>query len=298
MDKAYQLSNTDLRTKMYLLEMGSNSMFNKIDSLESASAMIPIIQAAVPGDIAIGICDLEKFIAYLPGERISLNIKAGQPLNPEEPLYLALMNDKPFKANVPAEFYGFEFTGTAIPLHDHTGKVIGGIAIQMRRQSELRQISDKILDSLTQAKQEIIYVAETANSLAEFSQELLAESIQANESVQKTNGVLSLIKRIADQTNLLGINAAIEAAHAGEKGKGFGVVADEIRKLSNETVSSTEKIRGTLNRMQEVTQQMATSIQQITAIGQEQAASTQQISMFIEEIQDLSNQLNQFANKL
>ncbi|XJZ27022.1 methyl-accepting chemotaxis protein [Bacillota bacterium Lsc_1132] len=273
-------------------------MVNKIDSLESAYAMIPIIQEAVPIDIAIGICDLEKFIAYLPGERIDLNIKAGQLLNPEEPLYLALINDKPYRADVPAEFYGFEFTGTAIPLHDNTGKVIGGLAIQMRRQTELRQISDQILNSLTQAKQEIIHVAETANSLAGFSQELLAESTQAAESVQKTEGVLSLIKKIADQTNLLGINAAIEAAHAGEKGKGFGVVADEIRKLSNETLSSTVKIKETLKRIQEGTQQIGSSIQQIAAIGQEQAASTQQISTFIEEIQDMSYQLNQFANKL
>lgn len=281
-----------------LIEMESNTMFNKIDSLESAAAMIPIIQAAVPADIAIGICDLEKFIAYLPGENINLNIKAGQPLNPEEPLFLALINNKPSKADVPARYYGFEFTGTAIPLHDNTSKVVGGIAIQMRKQTELRQISDQILNSLTQAKQEINNVAETANSLAGFSQKLLAESTQAVESVQKTDEVLSLIKKIADQTNMLGINAAIEAAHAGEKGKGFGVVADEIRKLSNETLTSTVKIRETLKQIHEGTQQMETSIQQIAAIGQEQAAFTNQISTFIDEIQAMSNQLNQFANKL
>lgn len=274
------------------------SMFNKIDSLESASAMIPIIQAAVPADIAIGICDLEKFIAYLPGERINLNIQAGQPLNPKEPLYLALINDKPFKDDVPAEFYGYEFTGTAVPLHDYTGKVIGGIAIQIRRHSELRAISEQISQSLTKANEQISSIAHGSNSLADFSKVLLAQSLQAEEEVKHTDNVLSMIKRVANQTNLLGLNAAIEAARAGEKGRGFQVVANEIRKLSQETVSSTEKIRETLNQVQEVTNQIRISIEKVATVGQEQDSSIQQIAAFVEEIQDMSNQLNQFTNKL
>jgi hypothetical protein len=278
--------------------MESISMFNKIDSLESAIAMIPIIQAAVPADIAIGICDLEKFIVYLPGDRINLNIKAGQPLKPEEPLYLALINDKPFKADVPAEFYGFEFTGTAIPLHNNNGKVIGGIAIQIRKQSELRAISEQISKSLTQANEQISSIAHGSNSLADFSQVLLAQSHQSGVEVKKTDEILSILKKVADHTNLLGINAAIQAAHVGEKGKGFEVVASEIRKFSKETVSSTEKIGETLNQVQEVTNQIRVSIEQVAAVGQEQASSIQQIAAFVEEIQDMSNKLNQFANKL
>ncbi|WP_236692930.1 methyl-accepting chemotaxis protein [Aneurinibacillus tyrosinisolvens] len=141
-------------------------------------------------------------------------------------------------------------------------------------------------------------VANASASLADFTQKLLLQSHQAGEDVKNTGEVLSIIKRVADQTNLLGLNAAIEAARAGEKGKGFEVVASEIRKFSKETVTSTQKIRETLVQIQEITEQIGSSIEQIAAIGQEQAASTQQISTFIEEIQDMSNKLNQFAKKL
>jgi hypothetical protein len=273
-------------------------MFNKIDSLDNVVAMIPIIKASIPADLSIAICDLEKFIVYSPGENIDLNIKTGQTLDPEEPLSVALRQNKRLQAEVPADFYGFEFTGTALPLHDETGKVIGGVAVQLRRQSELRAIVSQISESLTQANEQISSVANGSNSLATFSQELLVQSHQAGEEVKNTDEVLTMIKRVADQTNLLGLNAAIEAARAGEKGKGFEVVANEIRKFSKETATSTQKIRETMAEIQSVTKQMGTSIEQIAAVGQEQAASIQQTSTFIEEIKELSKKLNEFANKL
>lgn len=230
--------------------------------------MIPIIKVSVPADLSIAICDLEKFIAYFPGDAINLNIQVDQPLNPEEPLSLALMENKSLRADVPADFYGFEFTGTATPLHDSNGRVIGGIAVQLRRQTELRSIADQISISLAQANEQLSSIANGSNSLAGFSQELLSQSYQAGEDVNKSTEVLSIIKRVADQTNLLGLNAAIEAARAGEKGKGFEVVANEIRKFSKETVASTQRINEAMNQIKEATNLMGVSIDKIATIGQ------------------------------
>lgn len=273
-------------------------MFKSIDSLENLIKFIPIFKEAVPTDLSIAICDLEKFIAYFPGETINLNISRGQALNPEEPLMIALRENKRLQADVPADFYGFEFTGTALPIHDKNGQVIGGIAVQLRRQSELRAISEHISTSLIQANEQISSIANGSSSLAEFSQELLIQSQQAGKNIKQTDDILRMIKRVADQTNLLGLNAAIEAARAGEKGKGFEVVANEIRKFSKETVNSTQQISDTMNKIQEMTSQISISIEQISAIGEEQAASIQQISTFIKEIQEMSNRLTEYANKL
>jgi len=89
-------------------------------------------------------------------------------------------------------------------------------------------------------------IGEIDHSIGEFS----AQMVQLTRHAGEIGSVVKLIKEIADQTNLLALNAAIEAARAGEQGRGFAVVADEVRKLAERTTGATNEIQSTIEAIQ------------------------------------------------
>ncbi len=122
--------------------------------------------------------------------------------------------------------------------------------------SEGRQIVQQTVTSIQQLAEN---VRETADVIARLESDS-----------NKVGSVLDVIKGIAEQTNLLALNAAIEAARAGEQGRGFAVVADEVRTLASRTQQSTEEIQSTIEQLQNA----AHSAVEVMSRGTEQATSS------------------------
>jgi methyl-accepting chemotaxis protein len=118
------------------------------------------------------------------------------------------------------------------------------------------------------------------------------------ERVQETGAVLKVMHQVASQTNLLGLNASIEAARVGEKGLGFGVVADEIRKLSENSVRSLKDIGDILKTLNTANNGLFHEIEQVTRISGEQAKAVQNVTAAIHEVNVLAQSLLQFTEQL
>ena len=103
------------------------------------------------------------------------------------------------------------------------------------------------------------------------SMELKTDMAQLHEHTQNINRIMGVISDIADQTNLLALNAAIEAARAGEAGRGFAVVADEVRKLAEKTLASTQDVGNAIAAIQHSTAKSVGDMDK--AVGQVQLAT-------------------------
>lgn len=164
------------------------------------------------------------------------------------------------------------------------------------RQLKLKAMADTLSDNLHQVSATMEELAASATDISTNQANLNDEIKNVNTVTGKIDEVMDFIKDIADETRLLGLNAAIEAARAGEAGLGFGVVAQEIRKLSSDSKETVGKIKDLTTIIKASVDKTVHMGSDTTFTIEQQAAAIEQVTASVQEITSMTEQLNDLAD--
>lgn len=253
------------------------------------------------GKIGVIISNLDEVVASIPLPGLPSRIAVGEKLtNSKSALRQALDQRKRIVVQVGSEVAGIPFMAVATPIVDERGVIVGAISIQesMENYTTLQGSADHLAKSAETLCASIGVALKQAESMAENSTHLTGLMAQTAGSIKETDDIVQFIHNVASQTNLLGLNAAIEAARAGEAGRGFGVVAEEIRKLAQSCSESANNIMQTLNNIRGTTTTATASVTQIDTATTSQTDIIKKLYSQSQELTAISQNLSALSANL
>ncbi len=253
-------------------------------------------------NVGVTLTDREKFLLYKRGKHLkqNLNIQAGLAVKPGMLVYYAMHENRRIVQRMDSSVWVLPTIAVAIPIKNEMNEIIGAASVQqdIDDQDALQEMTRKLDAHITDLAGTTEELSAETEEVATTCRTLLDVVQQSHKRIQDTDNVLALIKTIASQTNLLGLNAAIEAARVGEHGRGFGVVAGEIRKLADNSCESIKKIDSTLQTIKNDSIYTTQQLEHVDAVIAKIAEAITNVACDVQETANTVHQLDVLSEKL
>ncbi len=268
--------------------------------LEQVIELLPVIQQLYSQDVFLSVLDSDGVMRGFhvpPGEKPKVQI--GEVFkDPTGALYEVLRTGQPKHNYLPKEAMGAAFEGELVPIKDGA-EVVGCItctySVDVRDQ--MAEIASRFQNSVGEISDSLHTLVGGIENLFQ----LLTNMDQVTNTVEKdVHNAVEVVNKInsnASRSNILALNASIEAARSGEYGRGFAVVATEMGKLANDSGSSATEIKATLNTIMEHLVSIVTAIKDASNFTNEYRGSISSIQKILEELIGLAGKLEEDVNK-
>ncbi|MCW9011494.1 methyl-accepting chemotaxis protein [Marinobacter sp.] len=176
---------------------------------------------------------------------------------------------------------------------DYAGQITESVRESSEQATNAATMALQNREVSVEGRQSLVSAIENVRLVHQQSEENLRLIQALHEKSGKIQGVTSTIQGIAEQTNLLALNAAIEAARAGEQGRGFAVVADEVRQLAGRTAQATSEVADTLDEIQNDTTKIVSRIESLAKTVEDGLTSVESVGGQLDQIRDQSDRVQQ-----
>lgn len=262
--------------------------------------MAPYINEIIVEDVGISVIKDGIYTAYEPAQMLNLGIKPGEPMKGQVSEQCVRTGSRVTRMiSREQSAFGVPYIACAYPVKDD-GSTVGCIITTqtITNQEKIHAIAGDLAASSEEFTASMEELAAGAQELSNVSTELGTLSKELADTIRHTDEIVAFIRNISNQTNLLGLNAAIESARVGEAGKGFGVVAEEVRKLAAVSADSVKNINASLKKtqasigvMNEKVVQIDRTVQNQETSIQEMAKSSQALAMMAGELTTVSENM-------